>query len=679
MRPPNAPADEEARLAALREYDVLDTPAEAKFDDIARLAAHVLGSPIALVSLIDVDRQWFKARYGLEAPETPRDVSFCGHVVENGAPLVVHDSHADPRFADNPLVLGEPRVRFYAGMPLRTPDGFVLGTLCTIDHEPKSPSPEQLHLLGLLARQVVDQLESRKMRIEVARQRDRERKAVERFEVLFQSMSEGVVVVSADGTLSLTNRAIEGTFGLMADELAGKSILDPDWPVLHEDGRRMSLDEQPVVQCLKTKEAVRGALIGVQSSSGTKWLKVNAVPRFLDGELFEVLATFDDITTSKLATERVTQQERLATVGTLAAGVGHEINNPLAYVIGNVEFALDELRLIAGPSPSSRLRELLDVLGEAREGADKIRKIVRGLRSLAREDVVLQSVDMPIVIETSVSMASHELKRKTVTLVEIGDAVPAMADESRLTQILVNLLVNAAQSFESSDLSRNRVTVRTRTLADGRVAVDVADNGPGIPPSLRKRIFDPFFTTKPVGQGTGLGLSVSRNLAAALGAELLVDSEEGRGSTFTVVLPACVPVDEPKAPPVVSGPRGRILVVDDDVVVLSSIRRLLAREHEVVTFADPREAAAALSRGDDFDLVLCDMMMPHVTGQQLYEKAVALDPRLAERFVFVTGGATDPFVASFLAEVPNERLEKPFASDSLLRIARRFARSRSKT
>jgi CheY-like chemotaxis protein/anti-sigma regulatory factor (Ser/Thr protein kinase) len=254
-----------------------------------------------------------------------------------------------------------------------------------------------------------------------------------------------------------------------------------------------------------------------------------------------------------------------------------------------------------------------------------------------------------------------------------------MADESRLTQILVNLLVNAAQSFEASDLARNRVTVRTRSLADGRVAVDVADNGPGIPPSLRKRIFDPFFTTKPVGQGTGLGLSVSRNLAAALGAELLVDSEEGRGTTFTVVLPPCAPAAEPLSPPAVTGPRGRILVVDDDVVVLSSIRRLLAREHEVVTFADPREAAAALARGDDFDLVVCDMMMPHITGQQLYEQAVARDNRLAERFVFVTGGATDPFVASFLAEVPNERLEKPFASDSLLRLARRFVRSRSKT
>ena len=149
-------------MAALHAYDVLDTAAEPAFDALARLAAHIMRVPIALVSLVDTDRQWFKARYGLEAQETPRDVSFCGHVVATDAPLVVRSSFEDPRFADNPLVTGEPRVRFYAGFPLRTHEGLVIGTLCTIDHEPREITDDQRALLELLSQQVVDQLELRR-------------------------------------------------------------------------------------------------------------------------------------------------------------------------------------------------------------------------------------------------------------------------------------------------------------------------------------------------------------------------------------------------------------------------------------------------------------------------------------------------------------------------------------
>src|SRR5690349_21402929 len=155
MQSPAIPPDEAERLAALQSYDILDSGPEQAYDDLVRIAAHLLEMPIALVSLVDAERQWFEARIGLDATETSREISFCGHAVVERRSLVVPDALADPRFVDNPLVTGPPHVRFYAGAPLRGPDGHVLGTLCVIDHEPRSMSPAKLELLEALARQAV--------------------------------------------------------------------------------------------------------------------------------------------------------------------------------------------------------------------------------------------------------------------------------------------------------------------------------------------------------------------------------------------------------------------------------------------------------------------------------------------------------------------------------------------
>ncbi|MEZ4384865.1 MAG: sigma 54-interacting transcriptional regulator [Nannocystaceae bacterium] len=167
MEPPRTPANEGERLAALAGYEVLDSAGEASFDGLAELAAHVMGAPIALVSLVDADRQWFKAKYGLDVPETPRELSFCGHVVASGEPLIVADARADARFADNPFVTGEPRIRFYAGFPLRTAEGHVLGTLCVLDRERRELSAPRRRMLSILAAQVMDELELRRKVLEL--------------------------------------------------------------------------------------------------------------------------------------------------------------------------------------------------------------------------------------------------------------------------------------------------------------------------------------------------------------------------------------------------------------------------------------------------------------------------------------------------------------------------------
>ncbi|MFZ5445097.1 MAG: ATP-binding protein [Myxococcota bacterium] len=666
------------RLLGLRAYGILDTPPEPAFDELARLTATVLGTPIALVSLVDADRQWLKAHFGLDTPQTPRDLSLCAHVVERGEPLLVPDAALDQRFADHPLVTGEPWVRAYAGMPLTNPEGLTLGSLCVLDRQPRTFTAEQLETLRLLSRQVVVQLEARRTRLALAQEREASHRAAERTATLFSTMAEGVVVQAPDGSITDANVAAEHILGLSADQLRGRSSFDPRWRAVHEDGRAFPGNEHPAVLALRTGQAQHDVIMGVQKPNGAlTWISINAMPVFKDGVVVEAVTTFHDITALRTATERASQQERLATVGTLAAGVGHEINNPLAYIIGNVDFTIEELRALGGASPSTELRELIEVQLEAREGAERIRKIVRGLRSLAREDVALEGVAPEVVIESSLSMASHELKHRATVKVELEDTPRVLADESRLTQVLVNLLVNAAQAFEAPDPTKNRIVVTTRLADDGRVVIAVKDNGPGIPIALQRRVFDPFFTTKPVGQGTGLGLSVSRNIVTTLGGELILESTEGAGATFVVMLPAATtPTPVPVSERVTRGPRARVMVVDDEQAVLNTIRRILAPEHDVICFADAREALVALEHGAQVDLVLCDLMMPFLTGQDFFAQAKQRRPELGLRFVFITGGVTNPAIRDFLEKVPNERFEKPFSTPALMSLAHRFALAR---
>jgi len=221
VKAPGKPANEEARLDALRSYEVLDTPAEPAFDALTTLAAHIANVPIALVSLVDDERQWFKSRYGLEAPETPREVSFCGHVVTNDTALTVPDALEDARFRDNPLVTGEPRVRFYSGVPLRTDEGFVLGTLCAIDHRARELTSQQRAMLDLLARQVVDQLELRRKNLLLDKRLQELDEVKSRVQSILASANYSIIETTPDGTIREFNAAAERMLGYAAAEVIG--------------------------------------------------------------------------------------------------------------------------------------------------------------------------------------------------------------------------------------------------------------------------------------------------------------------------------------------------------------------------------------------------------------------------------------------------------------------------
>jgi len=635
--------NEDARLAALATYDILDTPAEEAFDGITRIAAALLDVPVALVSMVDADRQWFKSSHGLRdnglrAMETPRDVSFCAHVVAEEEPLIVSDARDDKRFVDNPLVTGEPRIRFYAGMPLRNADGFVLGALCAIDHDRRiNIPPEKLELLHILSQQVVDQLELRR----AGRVLQRERTFLN---TLLDNLPQAAVMVFG------SDRRAKRGFGSATPSLA----------------------DQPTT-CDCADACLTGAAGRAEATQDDHRFEVGLVPVADPVEPLGV-ALCHSITERDRLRDQLARQQRLVTTGKLAASISRELNNPLTFMIGNLDHGVEELRAISRASPSGRTESLNEVLVEVRDGAERIRRIVRGLRAFARAESQRVRVDLHRLVDVSIDMSLHELRHTCTVLREFAPVPRLICDEAQLSQVLVNLLINAGQCFPERDPLRNRVTVRTRAHSDGGVLIVVNDNGPGIEPDVLPRIFDPFFTTSETGRDSGLGLSISQNLIEQHGGTLTCQTKLGEGSEFQIRLPPSKEEDAVPKPKPADDSHGRVLMVDDEPTVLRSLGRLLKGRHEVVLESDPREALKRLEAGEHFDVVFCDLTMPHIDGMELYSRVSAARPELAKRFVFISGGVQSSRLRKFLDEAPNQLLDKPVGIDELRRVARRFVR-----
>ncbi|MDP9036879.1 MAG: response regulator [Myxococcota bacterium] len=377
---------------------------------------------------------------------------------------------------------------------------------------------------------------------------------------------------------------------------------------------------------------------------------------------------------------RLAQTDRLAALGTLAAGVAHEINNPLAYVLLNLGYVIEELPRLLSSASDERSGELRVALDHARNGAERIRDIVRGLKTFSRpENESRTSLDVAQVIEATLTMVSNELRHRARVVKDYSHAPEVIANEARLGQVFLNLLLNAIQALPEDHSNTNEIRLTVRSIEPDRVVAEVHDNGAGIPVELQGRIFEPFFTTKPVGIGTGLGLAICHGIVTSLGGTLSVESEVGKGSLFRVELPVAVPVPKVSnvshangvTPPFRSSPsRGRILVIDDEPIVCLSLERLLSAEGEVVALTTAREGLARIEAGERFDIILCDLMMPEMDAPAMHERLRQLAPAQADRMVFVTGGAFTMRARDFLKSVPNAQLGKPFDVDALMALVR---------
>jgi PAS domain S-box-containing protein len=492
---------------------------------------------------------------------------------------------------------------------------------------------------------------------------------------MVESAADAIIGITLDATIDYWSPGAMRLFGYAAEEVIGR----PKRILIPEDRARELND---TLAFIRRGEAREYETVRLKKDGTTFDASVTLSPVRQDGHIVAASVITRDISERKRLEAHLAVSDRMASVGTLAAGVAHEINNPLAAVIANLDLvgemfdgpALDTSyaaeAVAPAPPPLADVRELVT---EARTAADRIRHVVKDLKLFSRADEERRGpVDVRRTMESALRMAGTETRHRARVVQEYGDVSAVEGNEARLGQVFVNLVVNAAQAIPEGDVERNAIRVVTRMEGADRVVVEVSDTGAGMPPEVLDRLFEPFFTTKPVGIGTGLGLSICRRIVHEHGGSIGVESALGRGTTFRVVLPAARNGRSPSFPPISApsvGTRGgRVLIIDDEVVIGKVVQRALEPLHEVTVTTSASEALEWLRAGAEYDVILCDIMMPQMTGIAFHEELTKFRPKDAERIIFLTGGAFTATAREFLDRVPNQRIDKPFDATHLRNI-----------
>jgi PAS domain S-box-containing protein len=485
-----------------------------------------------------------------------------------------------------------------------------------------------------------------------------------RYRAVTEAAHEAISLVTPDGVILEVNPSFMALLGLPRERIVGRRMQD-----LAPVGQNASGAER--LEFL-TEAGAGGELPVELARADGSIVLMEFSRRFIDVAGEKLVVSVGRDVTERLKTQaQLMFSDRMASIGALAAGVAHEINNPLMATVANLEFALEHTQRLSDVG-NGEVETLRDLLQDASEGAERVRTIVRDLKIFSRaEEDNRGPVEVERVLESSLRMAHNEIRHRAELIREYADVPNVEANESRLGQVFLNLIVNAAQALPEGYANQHQIRIRTRLDVSGRVVADVEDTGPGIPPELLPRLFTPFFTTKPRGVGTGLGLSICKRIVTSFGGEITVDSVVGRGTRFSVfLLPAVARPSQPLhafSRALAAAPRrGRVLVVDDDEKSALVVSRALAAEHDVAITHDADEALARIDQQHHgFDVIICDMMMPVKTGVEFFADLAERDPEQSKRVIFLTGGAFTVKTREFLDRVPNTRLEKPFDLQSL--------------
>jgi len=413
--------------------------------------------------------------------------------------------------------------------------------------------------------------------------------------------------------------------------------------------------------CISSQSAQTLELRANPSIGGGLYRSVLA-PRLQGGKVVGTTFHASDITQQREMEGRLMLSDRLAAIGTLAAGVAHEVNNPLTFIMAHI----DSLQRDIGTTSASASRRLSEIL----DGAERIRDVVRDLTSFAhRDDGAAVPVQLSNTLDRSLRMAQTEIRHRAHVVRNYGDVPAVRGRPGRIGQVFLNILINAAHAIPLGHAPENQIRISTRLLDGDLVRTSIQDTGAGIPQHLIGGIFDPFVTSKSMGEGSGLGLYISHNIVRSLGGAIWVESELGKGSTFHIDLPvftrtASQPPAERARISTPSLGRMRVLVVDDEPSIRSFVELLLADHHEVISVASGRDAIESLELRA-FDVIVCDLIMPSLTGMDVYDYARAKRPELAPRFVFMTGAAFTDRATELVTTTKQPVLRKPFAASEL--------------
>jgi two-component system cell cycle sensor histidine kinase/response regulator CckA len=505
----------------------------------------------------------------------------------------------------------------------------------------------------------------------------RVRVSEQKYRSLMEHANDAIFVIDAHGTTLEINRQTEQLLGRPASAIVGRPfhefVISGERDYASVQFQKILEDGQATIRDLRLDRQDATFVCADFSAS-----LVHTEGRQI------VLAIARDMTERNRLQHQVLQNEKLVTVGTLAAGIAHEINNPTAVVLANMgvirAYADDVAAMLAegggldrGPELERATAELDEVIHDCTHAAERIRDIVRDLKGFAHigeGDVGLVNINERL--DATLRMASNEVRYRARIEKDFGGDLPAIvASPGKLGQVFLNLIVNATQAIDEGKIEENKITITTR-FEDGRIRVSVRDTGKGIPQEILFKIFDPFFTTKPVGAGTGLGLSICQDIVKKHNGEIRVESEIGRGTTFSVYLPLDTGLELPSRRAVLESsetPGSNLMVIDDEPSLLKAYQRMLGGRHKVTLALGGRAAVELLSAsGPRYDVFLCDLMMPDIDGVDLHGYIAEKYPGLERRMAFISGGAFTPRVQEFLARVDNPRLEKPFAIDDLRRV-----------
>lgn len=519
-----------------------------------------------------------------------------------------------------------------------------------------SPPPSSERQRSALAR-LEDELERKNAELE---------KSLAMMSGVLEAVADAILVVEERGVVATNRRFVE--IWRIPDALRRSLEAGGDaGPLLEHELTLVTSPERHAARVLQLcTDANSVATDEIELADGRVIRRYTAPVRTANGDVRARVWCFRDVTEArKLAARRAVVADRMASVGQLVGSVAHEINNPLAYIAGNLDFVADSLVSGAGNQDD----DLLDAIEDARTGVERIKVIVRDLRTLSHVDEdTREPMDVRPILETALQMANNELRHHARVVRDLRPVPMVSANAGRLTQVFLNLLMNAAQALPEGRASENTVTVSTSVSPLGGTCVQVRDTGGGILPEHLERIFDPFFTTKPVGAGTGLGLAICKGIVEKLGGTIEIESRPGAGTTVTVELPAAeastgrgASVPAPDASPA----RRSMLVIDDDVRIRRWFQRVFAgRDLMVVASVTAAEEALATR---DFDVILCDVMMPDRTGMDLHASLASRRPELVSKLIFMSGGVFTPALATFIETVPTPCLRKPFDRDELER------------